>query len=96
MQISSYIFQSPYSQPVQVGHLVSSKAVEQQQPQESPVVENKKASLAEAKIAPTTGSGITVSLGTLADGNAQSGVTAFKSLSIVNQAQKAYSAEGIL
>lgn len=93
MQINSYVFQSPYSQPVQVGHLVSSKAVEQQQPQESPVTENKKENLAEGKIAPTTGSGITVSLGTLADGNAQSGVSAFKSLSIVNQAQKAYSAE---
>ncbi len=93
MQINSYVFQSPYSQSVQVGHLVSSKAVEQQQSQESPVIENKKESLTEGKIAPTTGSGITVSLGTLADGNAQSGVSAFKSLSIVNQAQKAYSAE---
>lgn len=92
MQVSSYIFQSPYSQPVQVGHLVSSKTVEQQ-PQESTVTENKKASLTEGKIAPTTGSGIMVSLGALVDGNGQSGVSAFKSLSSVMQAQKAYSAE---
>ncbi|MDO9208423.1 MAG: hypothetical protein Q7T91_09235 [Sulfuricurvum sp.] len=91
MQINSYVFQSPYSQPVQVGHLVSSKADTQQQSQESPVVENKKASLTEGKIAPTLGAGITVSVGTVAEGNAQSDVSAFKSLVAVTQAQKAYS-----
>lgn len=91
MQISSYTFQSPYPQPFQVGRPdpASAKKEEGSEPLADP---NKERAAQDAKIAPTkeTESKITVSIGALTEGNNQSSVAAFKSLSTSVQGQKAY------
>jgi hypothetical protein len=91
MQISSYTFQSPYPQAVQVGRPDQTSAKQQSQTQDTAIVENQKPTLSQGKVSPTSGSGITISLSALQSGNSQSSVSEFKSLVSVNQAQKAYS-----
>jgi hypothetical protein len=92
MQVSSYTFKSPYPQAVQVGQPDPVSAKQESQTQQDPALSaDKKSTLAQGKVSPTLDSGITVSLSTLQSGNSQSGVSEFKSLVNVNQAQQAYS-----
>lgn len=92
MQVSSYTFQSPYPQPFQVGRPDPASVKKEDTTTQNPVVaESQKATGSEAKIKPTLDSGISVSLSTLEAGNSQKSVSEFKSLTTVNQAQKAYS-----
>jgi hypothetical protein len=91
MQVSSYTFQSPYPESVQIGRPDPTSSKKEDQPQELSVSENKKNTLFQAKINPTLDSGITISMSTLQSGNSQNSVSEFKSLVNVNQAQKAYS-----
>lgn len=91
MQVSSYTFQTPYPQPFQVGRPDPASAKKEDNTQNPAMTEDQKISGSEAKIKPTLDSGISVSLSTLEAGRSQKGVSEFKSLSVVNQAQKAYS-----
>ncbi|ADR33449.1 hypothetical protein Sulku_0783 [Sulfuricurvum kujiense DSM 16994] len=91
MQVTSYTFQTPYPQPFQVGRPDPASTKKEDSTQNTGAVENQKVSVGEAKIKPTLDSGIYVSLSTLESGSSQKGVSEFKSLSSVNQAQKAYS-----
>lgn len=91
MTVASYLFQSPYSSPVQVGRVdPASQTKEPQAAQESLQVSSQKQQLpAESAAKPTLGGGTPVNL-TALQGNAQTTASDFKSLSTVNQAQKAY------
>lgn len=91
MQVTSYTFQTPYPQPFQVGRPDPGSVKKEDNTQNPAVTESQKVSGGEAKVKPTLDSGIFVSLSTLESGNAQKSVSEFKSLSVVNQAQKAYS-----
>lgn len=90
MQVSSYTFKSPYPQAVQVGQPDPASAKQEDQKQAPATIENKKAGLAQGKVSPTLDSGVTISLSALQSGNSQNGVSEFKSLVNVNQAQQAY------
>lgn len=94
MTVASYLFQSPYSSPVQVGRLdPSTQAKEPQASQESFQTSAQKSQLpAESTVKPTLGGGTPINL-TALQGNAQTTASDFKSLSTANQAQKAYTAQ---
>jgi len=90
MTIASYLFQSPYSSPVQVGRPdPAAQKSESQSTQESPVLAEQKQLPAESSVKPTLGGGVSISL-TALEGNAQTTASDFKSLSSASQAQKAY------
>lgn len=91
MQVASYTFQSPYPQPFQVGRPDPASVKKEDTSQNPAVTDNQKSTGGEAKIKPTLDSGISVSLSALEAGNSQKSVSEFKSLTTVNQAQKAYS-----
>ena len=90
MQVSSYTFKSPYPQAVQVGQPDPASTKKEDQTQSSSIIENKKTVPAQGKVSPTLDSGISISLSALQSGNSQNGVSEFKSLVNVNQAQQAY------
>lgn len=91
MTVASYLFQSPYSSPVQVGRVdPASQSKESQGTQESLQVSTKNEKVpVESTVKPTLGVGIPINL-TALQGNAQRTASDFKSLSAANQAQKAY------
>lgn len=91
MQVTSYMFKSPYPQAIQIGQPDPSSIKKEEKPQNAPILENQKLSVSEGNINPTARSGITISLSVLQSGNSQSGVSEFKALVNVNQGQKAYS-----
>jgi hypothetical protein len=91
MQVTSYTFQTPYPQAVQIGRPDPASVKKEDNTQNPAVTESQNVSGGEAKIKPTLDSGISVSLSTLESGSAQKSVSEFKSLTTVNQAQKAYS-----
>lgn len=92
MQVSSYIFQSPYSQPVQIGQPDPTSVKKEEKPQVSPIVNDAAKTTApqEGKISSLVGSSVSIPLSTLQSTNTQSSVSEFKSLSSVTQAQKVY------
>lgn len=92
MQVSSYIFQSPYSQPVQIGQ-PDPASVKKEDASAAPaaVKVTSKTLPQETKVRSLAGSDVSISLNTLQAGNAQSSVSAFKSLSVAAQAVKVYS-----
>ena len=92
MNVNSYIFQSPYSSPVQVGRPdPAAKKDESQSMQKNIATQSlqKEKLPVESSVKPTLNSGVSINL-TALGGNAQTTVAGFKSLSAVNQAQKAY------
>ena len=91
MQVTSYTFQTPYPQPFKVGRPDPSSVKEEGNAQNPALTESQKTSAGEAHIKPTLNAGISVSLSDLESGNSLQSVSEFKSLSIANQAQKAYS-----
>lgn len=91
MQVTSYMFKSPYPQAIQIGQPDPSSIKKEEKPQNAPILENQKPSVSEGNINPSAGSSITISLSALQSGNSQSGVSEFKALVNVNQGQKAYS-----
>lgn len=93
MQVTSYTFQTPYPQQVQVGRPDPASTKEEDKVQNPAVAESQKKESSEGKIKPTLNSGITVSLGALEAGNSQKSVSEFKSLVSINQGQKAYAQE---
>lgn len=92
MTVSSYLFQSPYASPVQVGRPDPSVS-QKEQPQSTPEIvqqsPDKKQLPAESMINPTLGGGVSLNL-TALQGSAQSSASDFKALNNANQAQKAY------
>lgn len=91
MQISSYTYQSPYPQPFQIGQPVLATAKNGDQSQNPVSNETVKKVPSEGKASSLTGTTVSIPLGTLESGKAQSSVSEFKSLSTVNQAQQVYS-----
>ena len=92
MNVSSYIFQSPYSQPFQVGRPDPSSSKTEEKREENTILEpQKQSNLADGKLKPTMGEGVNISLSVLQSANEQRGVSEFKSLVNVNQGLKAYS-----
>lgn len=94
MTVASYLFQSPYSSPVQVGRVdpASQKQEVQSSADGSQPASQKQEIPAESTVKPTLESGVKINL-TALEGNAKTSVSDFKSLSVVNQAQKAYSGD---
>ncbi|MDD2829321.1 MAG: hypothetical protein PHW18_07070 [Sulfuricurvum sp.] len=90
MQVSSYTFKSPYPQAIQIGQPDPNSTTKEDQAQSPLAMQNEKNKSSDAKVNPTLDSGVTISLSALQSGNSQSGVSEFKSLVNVNQAQKAY------
>lgn len=92
MTVASYLFQSPYSSPVQVGRPDPAAQTKKSQITEGglQVSSQKQQPPAESTLNPTLDSGVKINL-TALEGNAKTSVSEFKSLSVVNQAQKAYS-----
>lgn len=91
MTVASYLFQSPYSSPVQIGRVdPSSQTKEPQVAQESLQISSQKQQLpGESTVKPTLGGGTPINL-TALQGGAQTTASNFKSLSVAHQAQKAY------
>lgn len=91
MQVNSYIFQSPYSQAVQVGQPDPTSVKKEEKPSVAPVMSDTSKSVAsQGKISSLVGSSVSVPLTTVQSASTQSSVSEFKSLISVTQAQKVY------
>lgn len=89
MQINSYTFQSPYSQPFQIGRPDPSSSKENQVT--NTLADSKeKNQVADAKLSPTKQTNISIPISALTNNNTQNEVSMFQLLSSSIQAQKAY------
>lgn len=91
MQVNSYIFQSPYSQAVQIGQPDPASAKKEDKPSVAPLMSDTSKNVAsQGKISSLVGSSVSVPLSTVQSASSQSSVSEFKSLISVTQAQKVY------
>lgn len=91
MTVTSYLFQSPYSQPVQVGRpdpLAKEQKIESAS--QNPVQEVKSTAPEQAKVKPTLDTGVTINLTALAGSNGQKAADTFKTINTKVQAQSVY------
>ncbi|MDD5158435.1 MAG: hypothetical protein PHI47_00155 [Sulfuricurvum sp.] len=91
MRVNSYLFQSPYSQPVQVGRpdpMAKEQKVELTS--QNPVQELKSTVPEQAKIKPTLDSGVSINITALAGSEGQKAVDTFNNANIKVQAQSTY------
>lgn len=91
MTVQSYLFQSPYSQPFQVGRPDPAQKSETNE-QSSAMAETQKASpkSVNAQIAPTSGSGFSIDMGSLQQIGTSQGVQETQAMSRLAQARNAY------
>lgn len=91
MTVQAYLFQSPYPQPFQVGRPDPSQKSETAEVQNEP--SQNAASIQKpgtAQIAPTSGNGFSIDMGSLQKIGSQSGVNDVQAMNRLLEAQKAY------
>lgn len=91
MTVSSYLFQSPYSQPVQTGRPDPMAKEQKVEPiSQNPVQEVKSTTPEQVKVKPTLDTGATINVTALAGSEGQKAVDTFKTVNTKIQAQSAY------
>lgn len=91
MTVSSYLFQSPYSQPVQTGRPDPMAKEQKVEPvSQNPVQEVKSAAPEQVKVKPAADSGVSINITALAGSDGQKAADTFNSANTKIQAQSAY------
>jgi len=91
MTVSSYLFQSPYSQPVQIGRPdPSAQAQKTDSATQSLAKETKVSAPAQAEVKPTQESGVSINLTALSGSEGQKAANIFNAANTKVQAQSAY------
>jgi len=91
MTVSSYLFQSPYTQPVQMGRPdPSAQAQKTDSAIQNLVKETKVAALAQTEVKPTQETGVSINLTALSGSEGQKAANVFNAENTKVQAQNAY------
>ncbi|HZF71016.1 hypothetical protein [Sulfuricurvum sp.] len=91
MTVSSYLFQSPYSQPVQIGRPdPSAQAQKSDSATQNLAKETKVSAPAQAEVKPTQEMGASINLMALSGSEGQKAANVFNAANIKVQAQSAY------
>ncbi len=90
MTVSSYLFQSPYSQPVQMGRPDPMAKEQKVDTSQNPVQDVKSTAPEQVKLKQTLDTGATISVTALAGSEGQKAADTFKTVNTKIQAQSAY------
>jgi len=93
MTVQTYLFQSPYPQPFQVGRADPSSAEKQESPAVAETPKEPVKNLEKAQLSVTSGNSFSINMGSLQQISSQSGIGDMQSMNRQVQAQKAYAAE---
>jgi len=93
MTVQAYLFQSPYSQPFQVGRPDPSTIEKQDSPAVAEAPKEPVKNLEKAQLSVTGGNSFSINMDSLQQISSQSGVGDMQSMNRQVQAQKAYAAE---